>query len=137
MSCFSRSDLLASHYVVYVHTYNTKSINRSAKTIENFLNMVPTAHALVYASRLGAYPLTRTKQSGTKSVLLGACGKQIGFRDHLQGSVKGTPVSQPKALALCPCMGRMGLRLTHMHEIDFCEVQGAGHRFILLLHLFM
>ena len=31
-------DKRLSHYVVYVHTYNTKSINRSAKTIENFLN---------------------------------------------------------------------------------------------------
>ena len=28
-----------SHYVVYVYTYNTKSINRSAKTIKNFLNI--------------------------------------------------------------------------------------------------
>ena len=83
---FQGSHPLLSHYVVYVHTYNTKSINRSAKTIKNFLNMVPMAHALVYASRLGAYPLAWTKQSGTKNVLLGACGKQMGFRDHLQGN---------------------------------------------------
>ena len=43
-------------------------------------------------------------------------------------------IDSPKVV---PTFVSRPLQLTHMHEIDFCEVQGAGHRFILLLHLFM
>ena len=43
-------------------------------------------------------------------------------------------IDSPKVV---PTFVSRPLQLTHMHEIDFCEVQGAGHRFILLLLLFM